>query len=814
MSNSEYTYSGDELIKSIRQLIRGTTIKYSNQAAIYETKDTKMDGDTYVAALQGTTNIYSYEQLSEEALKLAGCTGNQLSYYPANPLGIPKQFQENILKWQNYVYCRDYNEANDYYRKLNGLPPYEETTFLYAPMDFYAEYSIPITPVHKLDVVYIDILENRGEISKLKAANPKAGYLDYLGTKKIKIEIARKALNYEILDVNADVNENIIEIFTTTYELEREYFMHVIYNKSIYKNYTNYDSLVGLSIMIATINKMINDNIVNVVSRNIYDISMIRLLYDAYSIPFVDNLDLSYHQNLVANLNHLMQIKSTNKCLLMILDLFGKSTMDIIKYNLVKNHKLDDQGNPIFVYKEVEIDGQTVKVLDKEQMYDLAFELVSIRDEYSSDASSSVQIKNIESYSEVIEKDPYWIEDENLKTEIINREFNQIETKYLGLNVMYSTSNKLFDIQYAIRLLLDTKKDTLNYKFTLYKLFEDDEFTIFDITVFLLALLSKDMGFEGNILYKPESISSVLGYPFKADINKIIIDIQNDPNIDDEILKYIATNTIQDISDMDRIYVNIKSLYHYIATKIHSAQTLAEYDSYKHLYDVLLITMESQEEFTKHDGTIALTYKDMLSDISQKMYAYVDNIEVANIKTAMSLTVDVVEKVLPTFKGQLDKYLSNDDVVFTAITKLLGYFKSYTTDLINFYSAIVFNDSFDNIMKIIDQIHDIEFDPMEYREQLRLSYDSIDSIEKTMQFDDFFEMHDNVLLLGDSINGEVILKNVDEIGLEEKLRMSKDLIQKEGISITNEIKNIDKETEISDSITMKDEVKIVWDTDN
>ena len=68
------------------------------------------------------------------------------------------------------------------------------------------------------------------------------------------------------------------------------------------------------------------------------------------------------------NLNSLLKYKSSDKVLYSICELLGFGDINILKFYLSKVHKMDSNGNPIFLYKEVmnEQTGEMETVYDYE----------------------------------------------------------------------------------------------------------------------------------------------------------------------------------------------------------------------------------------------------------------------------------------------------------------------------------------------------------------------------------------------------------------------------------------------------------------
>lgn len=756
----EYIYTGEDIIKELQIVLNNIEIKYSYLANVYETADSKRYGDMYITAKDHVSNIYTYAEIELSILLQYFSYDDIIKYNYKDPKNLPSDLVSQILYKQDEYIVNDYEEnereMNNYYRVLNGVPEIGQPP-LFAPIDFYTNAGIsPDTPVHRLSTVQVTLLKQGGYYDKLKAENPDAKYLNNLGEDRISYYTARQALDYSIirLSENTDLHETFRSNFLDVYETVREYYMTAIYNSSFVGQYDAYPNLIGLSIMMMTINNMITMNFKSIIKRELFDLSTIRLLYSAYNLPFIDTLPLDFHKNMINNINYLLQYKSTNKVLLNILDIFGYTTSSINKYFLIKKHKLDEDGKPIFIYKD-DPDNPGKRILDKEKMYDLSFQLVDITSEnVAEDINNPVKS---ESYSIVTGEDPYWVEDEQLKELIYDTNFNYVETKYLGLASMYIASKNTFNITYAIRMLLDTKDKLSNYTINIPDLFDSDEyFTLFDLVCFLNALLAKKNSLKGTIFFDVSKVYAIKGYDFKKDIATIVSDIEKSDFVDKEalldIVKYIYVNENL-ISTVDTTYKSIATLYEFIRDRMRTTHDIFVYMAYREVYQALLVCEENKELFSYIDSKgqpkVYTTYLDYLNNENPVLGNYIDNVLENEIALAMEKTIARIEKILPSITN-LNNINSNDNILYDALVQFLMYFKSYTTDLINFTTFMVFDDFMEHNLKIIDKIQHYNPSACELKDYLTNIYDSIHGIHKE------YKLENQKIKLSDHLDIHVI----------------------------------------------------------
>ncbi|MEI2422637.1 hypothetical protein V6O07_20335, partial [Arthrospira platensis SPKY2] len=105
----------------------------------------------------------------------------------------------------------------------------------------------------------------------------------------------------------------------------------------------------------------------------------------------------------------------------------------IYKYFLLKERKMDKDGNPIFETKEIVDEyGERKVVDDLEKMYELRF--VSIPSDTKQLSVDIIDKSNYIDYGLVVEDDVMWGGDGDRKAflhEVLKSEFNYVETKYI-----------------------------------------------------------------------------------------------------------------------------------------------------------------------------------------------------------------------------------------------------------------------------------------------------------------------------------------------------------------------------------------------
>lgn len=800
-------YSLDNIFKNIREVIANVVIKYDSKGKKYDTLEIKRDYDIYKLALEEQDSFYLYPSFDQRALEYAGIINEEeLASCLADKNNIPVEKREYVLYYQRYITVSEYEEKNNYYRMLNGLPDIEDEDFIYIDIGIADELDIDYTiPIHKLSLDEILRVEHVGELDRIKSKYNKP-YLEYLGSKKIDVITARDASNFAIIRLNNSDSDTFHYEFQKIYAQCREYFMSVLFIKEYSTKYEYYDSFIAMSIMVMAIQRMFVNTFKYGIDRDFYDLASIKLLFDSYNVPFIEDLPITYQRTLMKNLNNLLKYKSSDKVLYDICDILGFNNINIYKYFLSKEHIMDNEGNPVFFYKDVidEVTGKTTTVFDKEKMFNFKWKSVELKERDV--PSALLETTNSEDYESVISDDPFWIDDDNLRTRLYESEFNYIESKYLKMNIMYNLSNVIFDTIYAFRMLTDKRNDTANLTITLPKLFESREIPLFNVIMLLTALICKKNKLKGNIITKPSQTLSVLGFNFKADFMQVKEFIKDNSKwVDQTILEYFNHTKFNVASDVNECYNDIIKLHDYLSKALRNATTKKDYDVHKKLYDTLLITELSKEIYTKSDGQIATTYLEFLQDIDVDLYAYVVGVNDADI-------TDNLDHIILQLNGLIESldnfyYLNNDNnVLLNALIKLIDFFKSYTTDLTSFNILYVSNDPVGNLIKMMSDINSI--DKNTFDKHRHVIKDKVKIVLTEFTKKDLYEFRDIIADAGTYIYYNNLYKFIEKISFRTDVEFE-DIIY---LPFSDLQYLIECELRLRDSLLMADTIKIIYET--
>ena len=169
----------DTFLTHLRKLVISAVIKQSKHAKEYETKDTKLAGDKYVAAIETGGYWSSYVQFDKRVLIRAGVPTLLIPKAMADKENIPVEYRERCIQLQRNYNISIFKERNNYYRMLNGKPDIGDKDFVYAPPN---NFGIPTdVPVHDLDPSHAHTLTASGIGDALVKKYPEKKYLKFLG---------------------------------------------------------------------------------------------------------------------------------------------------------------------------------------------------------------------------------------------------------------------------------------------------------------------------------------------------------------------------------------------------------------------------------------------------------------------------------------------------------------------------------------------------------------------------------------------------------------------------------------------------------
>ena len=751
-----------------------TDIVWKNKslADIYEKNNPNyIEVEMFINAKRDMLTFESIYQFDYDVLISAELTPSQAYAGMDKKSTIPTQYRQLCAKkYMEKLTMIDsttgkylnYNEYNNYYRMLYGLPDIEDTEYIYN-----VEYDdIPSDiPIHLLSTNDKYLLEIRGYIQKLIDEYPTKKYLKYLTSKCIDPYIARSSEMFSILWMNSSSYLKIEEDFKSVYNDCKNNIVKVYYTDAFKKNNPLYDNFIAMCILFMTIQLMHYKYLDADIERDFYDLDSIKYVYDSYGIPFYPQIPIEYHKRIIKNINNLLSYKGSTRVIFDLFDLFDYDGADIYEYYLLKSHKFEN-NLPIFPKK---IDG----TYDYRNMYDVKFVKVRLYDNPQMEISLP---SNHILYDNVVSVDPYWISDEALLDKLYEEEYNYRETKYMGIQIVYNMYKIMSESVYFFKLIADNRdKDIFGsiYVSTIFK-----NYNIFNVFVYACALYCRKYGYAGNISSNLPVVSKLLGFNFKADLNIIKTDILNDQymSLDNDLIDLLTNMDVNNLQSVNNTFLKITNLRELIAERKFSAKSREEFFAYYNLEKTLLTSDFIEDAYKKSDSTIAETFNDLLQDLDTDMYNRIINVDLDVDHELDALLIDISRSISNL------KYITyadgiNNSTVLDYLFKIIDFFKSAKSDLTGYNVVFTLSSKGINNLKYLDlissEIRDYPF-PLE---------DIIDYLS------DLLKLRTEYLTIKDKMDDIINKDEIDSI-------LTVDILHSYIESLSDKIKTIDESIRI------------------
>ena len=674
----------EDLYEDFQRIVKQAVIKFQVKAEMYETMETKMWADQYIAAKNKQDTFYSYTDYDEDDVREAGLM-HSLHLLELVREGryteIPQMYHQPLLEVRRKFILETFEEQNEYYRCLNGLPPLDREAkfWYYVPKSIAKRYKIDEDiPIHKIQDYYnkieaghgdylIHSLEGLGILDKIYAEHPYDTYVQFIGSKRISIEDARNAKNFEIIYMNQGALKTIeYDEFIRIYEECRLYFMTVIYQREHRKVIEYYDNFIGMCIMLMAIWHLVQRAMPLGINREFFRDSGVRMLYEAYGVPYDMSIDDIQQKQITQDLNLLIQWKATNKCLYDICDLLSFTRINIYKYYLCKVQKYDVYGAPVIAYKDKfnNDTGEIDRVPDYEAMFNVFFQKLELNDDnFMESFYSNV---NRESYEQITTDDPFWWEDSKLYKELWETQFNYVESKYISLGINYSMTEMMYECIMVLKMLMKFREELSSITFTLPKIDPDLKVTLFDCVILLECLFCKKHHLRGEIIAIPTQVLNVLEYMHDIDNQDFTVDafgfdfdlLQPGNEEGEKVLRNVLNNLDEDdykkfrnylsilsidgnatnqekVKAFNAMFKNLRGLSDWISYKLSETRSRQEYEALKEFYRTAYYAREMKGIFTinSEDETnerTAWTYFEYLYYINPKLYSCLFKVDLEN----------------------------------------------------------------------------------------------------------------------------------------------------------------------------------------
>jgi hypothetical protein len=711
----------DELVYWTKILAMNAVIKNEQDALNNETVETVKKSDIYISCKEGTIRFelltFTYDVL------LASSLPDNLIYAALQTSeAIPEAYREEIRQLQMTKIINEYEEQNNYYRMLYGLPKIGEAgikiddTYLSDP-----DIVLDLTKyIHEMDSDEISILQTYGVMDRLIAEHPDKKYLRYVGDNKVDPYSARKAYNFQLLYVPTIESVEISDKFKDKYERNREYTMKTVYSDAFKYQSDYYDNFIMIFILLQTMIDVISEVQEFIARKEAIDSRCIKFIFASYGIPYYEEIPVKYQIAMMKNINTLLKYKSTTRNMVDICSLFGFPDIQIFKYYLLKDRNLDSNGNYIYTTKqETNENGELVTVEDIDTDFDLKFIKVPL------DGKADEYIKskeNILEYDSITLGEETWDGDtthELVKSEILKRDFTYIRSKYLSIDTVYEMSKLSFDMPYFYNMIYDNKYVEERLMLTVPYISGIKKFKLNDILSYLFALTAIYNNIEDRLMIEPAKVMYIKGFNFKADMQTLSNYVQEQGFTLEELGVadfQIPKSSILSYNQLIYIFTTNKNIYNHVVNQMVNANDKRIYDIYKHIYDALLINELSMDFFRLPDGNIATTFTQYIKSRDSVLYKSI--LQVRDIVDELARQ-KLINNIVSNTVYAMEEFLNSEDFRYIYahlpavsgeyikkyMVKVINFFKSYKVHLLDISTVYKFDDKLDNTIRAIDKMN-------------------------------------------------------------------------------------------------------------
>lgn len=631
----------ESLYNDVMMIARNVVIKRQDLADANETLDTRRSYEEYISCIKRERNIHNFVKLNPYILA---------KYIPKHLLGecirdrrnIPEEYYDPIITDHIQYVIDNYEERNEYYRMLNGIPAKDDIDLLYI-----RGYAIipEDVPIHKLSIDNIAYLETKGVLRKLQEKYPDKQYLRYLGIHKIDLIKARQAKPFQILRSGVSSNSYVDKHFEEEYHKARRYIMIDVYNKNLFVDAPLYEGMIGMLILCLAIrNTLIPTEKMYLNFEEILD-----SIFDSYGVlQYFENFPFTYKKKLVLMMDKLYQAKGTDGVMVDICKMFSNDNLQAKRYYFMKTYKKDLNGE--FILKED----------DPDATYNLQFLTTDV-----GVPATKIDSRHILDYDQVVNADYLWQMTAEETREFKKEEFNLMMSKYVSVEAVYDLNELTYEVCFFTNLLLSARNHiggiTVANKYSLSGVSD-----CFTMLIFMFALFARRAGYDGNLVFKPthiaqlwrfnlEDMSDEIRYMIEdAELEELGHDIEKIFFDSSGMFKMQRPLTEMNANDCVKLYMNNRNIFDELCEAMRTTKSFEVYQLLSKIKKVLFVTCMNEENFKKADGSTAKTYLDLLIELDPSLY---DRVMVDDEDDLNDTLLYVMEKMEYLFSHDVLQFL-------------------------------------------------------------------------------------------------------------------------------------------------------------
>ena len=612
LSNKVFTENPllDEIVYNARQLATETVLKDYDKANNNETVESIQNGDVLIAIKHGTA-VFENFYYDEDILRSVLGDDPNIRYYVIDNKKIPFSVRPALLEKAKELFLENYEEMNNYYRMLHGDPYYDETgtyeglwidvnaiddttptsiesisTQYKEEYDKYGNVISDYQLIHELSLTRINMLQTNGTFENIindtttltswGMTQEEVRYLNFLGDKSIDYYEARTAERFAMLYCPSCDSEEVKQRYKDIFEANRLYLLYTIYSEAYKFKSDYYDNFMMIFLIIQTIIDMVIELPEYIIRRDIFDTRTCKYIFESNGVKYFKDIPLRYQISLVKNLNKLIKFKSTDKCILDIVSLFGFDDINVFKYYILKDRnvkmltedeRIDPVSNTKLTLKNVKVvngtiifpddssdstrvqshmlvldesnwpkidanyydnkkektdtTGITTIVEDNDKNYELRFIRVPLQGMYDDYIRTE---SNLRTYDELTESDNYWIGDkeyETIKSSVKDLDFTVLRSKYYSVEAIVDLAKRNFTLTYFMNILMYNKVNKDALKLSIPTISTSKKFTLINAIIALYSLGYIYYGSEDTIMDRSDKIAQILGFNMEADLGII-----------------------------------------------------------------------------------------------------------------------------------------------------------------------------------------------------------------------------------------------------------------------------------------------------
>ena len=711
----------DQIIYECQCMIyEGIVFKNEEEANEYETLETIRLSDRYADIIEGKSTFEFFEYDMDLLNQVPYFTHKEKVQMARNNKLIPDAAKPLLHQLAKEKFLANYEEPNNYYRKLNGLPDVgtagihltQDQIFIIQADNFdYYKY------VHEMTGEEINLLKTYGILDELKEEYPDQKYLWYLGDKKIDPYVARKLPNFSVLYLPSSESTEVHNKFLECLEKNRIFFLKTIYSEAYKFNSQYYDNFITIMILLQSFSDMICLAPEYLIRRELFDLRTIQYVFESQGCEFYPEIPIKYQKRLVRNLNRLIKYKSCDKNLIDIVSLFGFDDIKLFKYYILRTPIMNEDGT--YRHDTIEDPKTGEDIPDYDNNYELKFLRVPI-DEIADEHIRNHM--NYKDYDTITSQDQYWDgyhEHNELKSAILKKEFNICITKYISIDSVYSLTELSFQLVYFINMIMyNGSVDNSQVELSIPEISSTAKFPFIDTLICLYSLMYLYNEFEDDIVYDPIKAMHVQGFNFEVDMNALSNYVQEQGFTLEELGVTgftVPKSGILTWNQLVEVYLNNKNIHSHLIDQINHADNKKMYDIYYNIYQSLMITTLNFNYFKNLDGKVPTRYCDYLELKGSTLYTIIQDcrdtpkIDERRIKITKYIN-NIVENIFIYLDKEEFRYIFQNiptvslDFVRTYMFKVLNFFKSYKVDILSTNTIFKFDDKLGNKIKMIDDI--------------------------------------------------------------------------------------------------------------